>query len=71
MAPYLVYASNTHPTFRIPELLSLAKFNGIALDPAALQHDLSQPFFVLDLKDDDEARRLIARNCAPMGPSRK
>ncbi|ORY78204.1 hypothetical protein BCR37DRAFT_370759 [Protomyces lactucae-debilis] len=27
MAPYLIYASNTHPTFRIPELLSLAKFN--------------------------------------------
>lgn len=57
---YLVYGSNSHTDFRKEELESLAVLHGIEVDLSS--HSPDSPFFVIDLRNDEEARTLVSRS---------
>ena len=62
---YLFVFAQAHDEFRIPELLSVAELYDIKITfrgeaPASL--DVSRPFMVLGLENEEDARKL-ARRC--------
>lgn len=57
---YLIYGSNSHTDFRKEELESLAVLHGISVDLSG--HSPDTPFFVVELRDDAEARLLVSRS---------
>ncbi|QPG76294.1 hypothetical protein FOA43_003680 [Brettanomyces nanus] len=59
MKEYLIYLANAHPNFRKAELESLATLNNVRVDLSS--HDESSPFMIVQLEDDDAARKLVDR----------
>ena len=64
MQPYFIHFAVTHLEFRIPELLSVCACLQceIELPEEEEGRDLSRPFMVARLKDDDAARRIANRS---------
>ncbi|BFZ64820.1 hypothetical protein YB2330_005973 [Saitoella coloradoensis] len=56
---YLIFFAHVHEHFRLPELDALAKLEGIDVDLTAYTD--SSPFLVVDLPDEETARRLVKR----------
>lgn len=59
MKKYLIYLAQSHPGFRKAELESIAELNGVEVDLSS--HDESNPFMIVYLKSDEDARKLVAR----------
>lgn len=60
MPKYLISFANSYPTFRIPELESLADMFGIEVD--LLHHNEKSPFLIVDLPSDEQAKALVKRS---------
>ena len=60
----LFVIAQVHEEFRIPELLSIAELHGITITfPVPIQDlDMTRPFMVLEL-ENEEAARLLAGRC--------
>lgn len=58
---FLILFAQAHPTFRICELQALAELNGIEVDLSS-NHREETPFMVVELKNCDEARKLVERS---------
>lgn len=57
---YLLIFAQVHEAFRIPELLSIAELHNIDISiPENV--DVSRPFIVLELDNDEQARILASR----------
>ncbi|KAL2262959.1 hypothetical protein VTK26DRAFT_8816 [Humicola hyalothermophila] len=61
---YLIRFSQSHETFRLPEIQSLAIVEGIDLE--VVSYSLESPFCVVRLPSNDAARRLIRRSILAM-----
>lgn len=59
--PYLFVFAQAHDEFRAPELLSIAELYDFKLDIPG-DFDISRPFAVLELEQEEHAR-LLARRC--------
>lgn len=59
MIDYLIYFAQAYPEFRRAELESLAHLYDIPLD--ILHHDPSTPFLIVQLRNDEDARKLLDR----------
>ncbi|TPX72228.1 hypothetical protein SpCBS45565_g00504 [Spizellomyces sp. 'palustris'] len=62
MPTYLIHFAQFHMEFRLPELDSLAILEAVKLryDPAAYSND--SPFMLVELPNDDDARKLVKRS---------
>lgn len=58
---YLFVFAQAHDEFRVPELLSISELYGYKM---TIPHDfdMTRPFAVLELEDEEQAR-LLARRC--------
>ena len=65
MPKYLIYFAQAYPNFRKAELESLADLNGVKIDLS--HHDELNPFLIVDLKSDDEARKIMKRSILGRG----
>jgi tRNA (guanine10-N2)-methyltransferase len=65
MPKYLIYFAQAYPNFRRAELESLADFHSIKVDLS--HHDESNPFLIVDLPNDDAARKIMARSILGRG----
>lgn len=59
MNTYLLHFAQAYPDFRRAELESLALLHNIPLD--LLHHDASTPFLIIQLRNDEDARKLLSR----------
>ncbi|KAJ1919147.1 hypothetical protein H4219_002196 [Mycoemilia scoparia] len=59
---FLIHFAQIHTDFRIAELESLARLNGINVDLHKGSPDLSSPYLVVELQSIDEAKKLIERS---------
>ncbi|AOW02842.1 uncharacterized protein YALI1_C19510g [Yarrowia lipolytica] len=57
---YLLLLSQTHMQFRLAELTALAQLENIAVDLSS--HDESSPFMIVELENDEAAKKLIRRS---------
>ena len=64
LARYLFVFAQAHQEFRIPELLSVSELHGfhIGIPKQVHDHDLTRPFMILELEEEEHAR-LLARRC--------
>lgn len=60
MKEYLIYFAQTFPNFRVAEIESLANLHGFSVDLS--QHDECNPFLIVKLENDIQARQLIERS---------
>ncbi|KAK6461722.1 S-adenosyl-L-methionine-dependent methyltransferase [Scheffersomyces coipomensis] len=65
MKDYLIYFAQAYPNFRRPELESLADLYNIPLDLS--HHDESNPFLIVQLENDDQARKIMERSVLSKG----
>lgn len=65
MKSYLISLAQAYPNFRRPELEALADYYGFSID--LLSHDENKPFMVVQLENDDQARKLIERSILSKG----
>lgn len=65
MKDYLIYFAQAHPSFRIPELESLAKLHDIPVD--FLHHDEKNPFLIVKLQSDEHAKLILERSVLSRG----
>lgn len=65
MKDYLIYFAQAYPNFRRSEIESLAGLNGIKLDLS--HHDESTPFLVVQLENDEQARKIMERSILGRG----
>jgi len=62
MIPYLVYFVQFHEDFRLPELEALAKLEDVKIKFNREEYSNDNPFFIVELESDEEAKRLIRRS---------
>jgi len=62
MIPYLVYFVQFHEDFRLPELEALAKLENVNIKLNREEYSNENPFFVVELESDEDAKRLIRRS---------
>lgn len=60
MKSYLIYFAQAYPNFRQAELESIAQIYNIPVD--LTHHDENSPFLVVQMQNDDHARKLIERS---------
>lgn len=65
MKDYLICFAQAHPNFRKAELESLADTYGIPLD--LLNHDATNPFLIVQLENDEQAKTLLSRSILSKG----
>ncbi|ABN68396.1 putative ribonuclease methylating protein [Scheffersomyces stipitis CBS 6054] len=65
MKNYLIYFAQSYPNFRRPELESLANLNNFSFDLS--HHDESKPFIVVQLENDDQAKKIMDRSILSRG----
>ncbi|KAL2120933.1 hypothetical protein VTJ04DRAFT_4960 [Mycothermus thermophilus] len=61
---YLIRFSQSHETFRLPEIEALALLEGVDLQ--VISYSLESPFCIVRLPSEDSARRLIRRSILAM-----
>ncbi|KAL1840677.1 hypothetical protein VTJ49DRAFT_227 [Mycothermus thermophilus] len=61
---YLIRFSQSHETFRLPEIEALALLEGV--DLKVISYSLDSPFCIVRLPSEDAARRLIRRSILTM-----
>ncbi|KAF7728275.1 hypothetical protein EC973_006449 [Apophysomyces ossiformis] len=61
MPLYLVQFAQFHNEFRLPEFRSLAQLEKIKYSYVEEDYKLDNPFFVVELDSDDDARKLVRR----------
>ncbi|CAK7893286.1 tRNA (guanine(10)-N2)-methyltransferase [[Candida] anglica] len=65
MPKYLIYFAQAYPNFRQAELESLADLHGVSIDLS--HHDESNPFVIVDLENDEDAKKIMARSILGRG----
>lgn len=65
MKDYLIYFAQAYPNFRRAELESLAAYHGISIDLS--HHDEKNPFLIVKLENDEQARKIMARSILGRG----
>lgn len=65
MKDYLIYFAQAYPNFRKAELESLAAYHGISIDLS--HHDEKNPFLIVKLENDEQARKIMARSILGRG----
>lgn len=65
MPKYLIYFAQAYPNFRRAELESLADLHGISIDLS--HHNEANPFLIVDLEDDNAARKIMERSILGRG----
>lgn len=60
MGQYIIFFAQAFPNFRVAELESIADLYGIPVDLSG--HDESKPFLVIELENEEQAKKLIARS---------
>lgn len=61
----MIYFAQAYPNFRRAELESLADFHGISIDLS--HHDEQNPFLVVQLENDEQARKIMSRSILGRG----
>lgn len=65
MKEYIIAFAQAYPNFRQAELESLADYHGIKLDIS--HHDETNPFLIVKLNNDEEARKILERSILAKG----
>lgn len=65
MKLYLIYFAQAYCNFRVAELESMASLHGFEVD--FLHHDEKNPFLIVQLENDEQARQLMARSVLSRG----
>lgn len=65
MKDYLIYFAQAYPNFRRAELESLAAYHEISIDLS--HHDEKNPFLIVKLENDEQARKIMARSILGRG----
>ncbi|KAG7660515.1 uncharacterized protein J8A68_005934 [[Candida] subhashii] len=65
MKDYLIYFAQAYPNFRRAELESLADLHKIHLDLS--NHDEKNPFMIVQLENDDQAKKILERSILARG----
>lgn len=65
MKQYLITFAHAFPNFRVAELQSLAEMENISVDLS--QHKEKSPFLIVELEDDQQAKKLIERSILAKG----
>lgn len=65
MPKYIISFAHAFPSFRVPELESLADLFNVTVDLS--HHNEKSPFLIVDLKNDEDAKNLVKRSILAKG----